>query len=646
MASDKPEPFEDDDTRATANHLRLVHVNETAPSGSAELAAEAAFFRRCGFSKPAISEALSAARRNGTDVETELIAAGLIAPDIYYRWLAEQLDLPYFSEIAPQTVIAIRGEDAVLRRTGPLRVARGDTVVTVIVPKAARLAAEQKRLATLPQLRARLAVASPGTIRRAVWAAGAEERCRRRTQALFETRPHASARRVLTGTQGYLLAGLKSAFLASLILWPYAALTGLHIVLSFFFLAANGLRLVAALFGRRPARPELPPGLPAELPVYTLLIALKDEVAIVPQLLAGLDRLRWPKSRLDIKFICEADDAATIAALEAHGLGAHQEVVRVPAYGPKTKPKALQYALAGARGEFVAVYDAEDVPAPAQLLESWSIFSRSGPDLACVQAPLAIANIRRNWITALFAIEYAGLFRALVPFLDRFGLPIPLGGTSNHFRKAALEDVGGWDPYNVTEDADLGFRLFRAGYRTHAAFHATIETAPAELDIWVNQRSRWLKGWTQTWLVLMRRPIGAIREFGLKGFITVQVLIGGMLVSTLAHPVMYAFIGYFLFQWLSGGRAEDTVHRTLFALDIVNVLGSYVTFAFLGLAHMTRAERRRIPFRRVALLPVYWLMMSKAAWRAIAELWGRPHMWAKTPHPVGVPRQPADPGGN
>ena len=612
-----------------------------AAAKSAELQGELSFFRACGIGKPILSRAADAARSNGTSVEAELIAARQIRPEIYYRWMAQNLGLSYFEQIDPASVLPSSSIDALLQRPGPLRVTHGDRVITVITPTAATFDWERRRIAETPELQARLAVASPATIRAAVWAAGEAERVRRTTGALDETRRDLSARTVLTGAQGFCLALTLAILIALFVAWPLASLIALHVTMTLFFLSASLLRLVAAAFGRRPSPPDLS-GARSGLPVYTVLVALKDEAAVAGQLVRALDRLDWPKSLLDIKFICEREDTATVEALKAADPGLHCEIVFVPDHGPRTKPKALAYGLAGARGSFVALYDAEDIPAPGQLREAYSIFSSSREQIGCVQAPLVISNHRTNWLCALFALEYAGLFRALVPFLGRLGLPIPLGGTSNHFRRSVLEEVGGWDPYNVTEDADLGMRLYRAGYRTVAAYHATIEIAPDTLPVWMRQRSRWLKGWLQTWLVLMRHPLRTLREMGPAGFLTAQVFIAGMMVSTLAHPFLYVFITAFLASHLFGLLPTgDGLHRGLFLTDVVSVTSSYIAFATIGIMHMTPREKRGLTLRHFAMLPLYWLAMGCAAWMAILELPRRAHHWAKTPHAVHTDDPPA-----
>ena len=488
---------------------------------------EARFFLGCGIGKPHVASASEAARANATTVEQELLAEGLIDPELYYSWLAEELGLGYTNSIDPDEVVRLPSTDVLLRRDGPLRLSRTGRQVTAIVPQAQNIENDKARLAKMPSLRNDLIVASPATIRKAVWQAGASERVRKITFALDQDHCDASARRVMTGLQGFFLAMTVYIFATGFMLWPFAAFLVLHVVLTVVFSAGILLRLCAIVAtGFSSARP--PPSIFREtsgLPVYTVLVALHDEAEMVPAIVSRIAALRWPKSLLDIKYVCETDDKATIGALERLSLPPNCEIVGTPNFGPKTKPKALQYALQGARGALVAVYDAEDKPAPGQLLEAWAAFRNGTPQLGCLQAPLAIANLRTSWISGLFALEYSGLFRVLIPFLARTQMPIPLGGTSNHFRRSALEAVGGWDPHNVTEDADLGLRLYAHGYRTNTLRSATVETAPTTLDVWTRQRTRWLKGWAQTWLVTMRKPVQTWRALGLWGFAIFQLMI-------------------------------------------------------------------------------------------------------------------------
>lgn len=596
---------------------------------------EARFFLSCGIGKPHVEAAERAARANATSIEKELLAQGLIEPGLYYRWLAGELGLPHIDRIDPEEVVRAPHVDVLLRRDGPLRLSRREGQITVIVPEARTLEEQKTRLSAQPGLRSGMAAASPATIREAVWQAGAIDRVRRTTFELDQDHRDSSARRVMTAAQGFVLALVLCLAMTGFLIWPFTAFTVLHVVLTLFFSGGILLRLAAlAASILVPARAPAPAsGDGGLLPVYTVLIALRNEAAMAPALVARISALDWPKSLLDVKYVCEADDAATISALLAQELGPECEIVRTPNFGPRTKPKALQYALQGARGSLVAVYDAEDKPAPGQLREAWAAFRQADPSLGCLQAPLAIANFRANWLSGLFAVEYSGLFRVLIPFLARTGMPIPLGGTSNHFRRSALEGVGGWDPHNVTEDADLGIRLYAHGYRTGTLRTATVETAPVARNIWVRQRTRWLKGWAQTWLVAMRRPLRTFGALGFGGFVVFQLMIAGMLVSALAHPLMFVFIGLTL-AWLASGTAPavPNFQLALMWIDFANVSGSYLTFIAMGWRGFTRHERTKIRKRWLFLTPVYWLMMSFSGWRALRQLATDTHLWEKTPH--------------
>lgn len=354
-----------------------------------------------------------------------------------------------------------------------------------------------------------------------------------------------------------------------------------------------------------------------------------------------------PRDRLEIRLACEADDTATLDAIKACGLPAHIQIIEVPPAGPRTKPKALAYALQMVGGEFVALYDAEDEPHPMQLVEAWLRFRSSGPDLAAVQAPLEISNRDDTLMARMFAFEYAGLFRGILPWLSDRRLMLPLGGTSNHFRRGALDEVGGWDPFNVTEDADLGMRLTRFGYHAEVISCPTLEPAPKHLSVWLPQRTRWFKGWSQTWLVHMRDPALLAKELGSKSFLVAQVLFAGMLASALLHPVLLVTFAI-LTVHLVMSHQLDTFGSALLAIDIVNITCGYLAFLLLGWQTMNRTERRGF-WKIVLFTPVYWVYLSLAGWRALWYLWRRPHHWDKTPHePVSrtapYPTPPGTPG--
>lgn len=475
-------------------------------------------------------------------------------------------------------------------------------------------------------------VTTPSALRAAVWVSGARRRVAETTYALFDNAPDFSARVVFQGKQGFYAGVLICALLAIGALEPVLLLIGLHIVLSLVFFANFFIRL-SALWRQRDSAPAAAPSKPDEpLPVYSVFVALYREGAVAHQLVKALDGLDWPRSRLDIKLICEEDDEETLQALRQLSLGPWYEIVAVPVRHPRTKPKALAYALPGARGDYLAIYDAEDRPARGQSRQAYEHFRRCSGTVVCLQAPLKISNPGSSWLSALFAIEYSGLFRGLLPLLATHKLPVPLGGTSNHFRTQTLKVVGGWDPYNMTEDADLGMRFHRLGYRTEIIDLPTLEDAPTRARSWMGQRSRWFKGWMQTWLLLMREPRRLAAETGLRSFIVLQVLIGGMILSSLAHPFIFMVLAYVTYGMLSGNaHLDNTITVLLFAIDTLNLFGSYAVFIALGWKKMSACEHRAVG-RRWMLVRFYWMLMSVAAWRALIELKTNPFYWNKTAH--------------
>jgi cellulose synthase/poly-beta-1,6-N-acetylglucosamine synthase-like glycosyltransferase len=373
----------------------------------------------------------------------------------------------------------------------------------------------------------------------------------------------------------------------------------------------------------------------AQLPVYSVLVPLHDEAHMVADLVQGLKRLDWPRDRLDIKIILEARDRSTRLAVAALQLEAPFEIVVVPDSAPRTKPKALAFTLPLARGEFVTVYDAEDRPDPGQLIEAYAAFRRGGDRLACVQAPLWIDNADLNGLTGLFAMEYAIQFDGILPTLATLDLPLPLGGTSNHFRRVALEKVGGWDPYNVTEDADLGIRLARFGLRAGTITRPTLEEAPRTSRLWVRQRTRWLKGWMQTWLVHMRDPIRLWREIGTLRFVGFMLTSLGAIVAAAVYPVYLATALMLLLDPGLSWRAASPLGAAMIALNVFNFVSAYAVFGLL--AHLTmRLRGARCPPGTLPFLPAYWLLLSLACYRALFQLIVAPHRWEKTPHHGGA----------
>jgi cellulose synthase/poly-beta-1,6-N-acetylglucosamine synthase-like glycosyltransferase len=342
------------------------------------------------------------------------------------------------------------------------------------------------------EMASRIRVTSAARLRDFVGRHSAHEIQRRAVDELRSQHPELSA----GGSRprrGVVLMSLMLATLAAFTV-PSVALAAGEFFLCALFFAWTALRLfglISERFMRRQPRTFSD----GWLPPYSIVIALYREAAAVPDLVTALRALNYPLEKLDIKFVLERDDYVTREAIARLQLGPPFEVILAPEHGPRTKPKALNAALPFVRGDFVAVFDAEDQPEPDQLRLALEAFVAHDERLACVQARLAIDNTADSWLTRLFTAEYAGLFDVFLPGLAAWRLPLPLGGSSNHFRVSVLREVGAWDPYNVTEDADLGMRLARFGYRTTVIPSTTYEEAPALFASWLRQRTRWFKGW-------------------------------------------------------------------------------------------------------------------------------------------------------
>jgi glycosyltransferase XagB len=437
---------------------------------------------------------------------------------------------------------------------------------------------------------------------------------------LWRAHPELSARGGLSAGQSAGLAAVLGCALVVLATAQEAliatAITATTLVFSLIIAFRIAATLAAAV---RPIRtPDLAPE--QETPSLTLLVPLLREKEVVGDLIRSLEAIDYPRDRLEVKLLVEADDAETLSVLHPTSLPRGFEILPVPPGEPRTKPKALNFGLAQSTGEIVAIFDAEDRPAPGQAREAAAAFMRGGPDLAVVQAPLRIHNVEASWISGQFALEYAIQFNILLPLVARLGWPMPLGGTSNYVRRSWLERAHGWDAWNVTEDADLGVRLARLGGRAAMISEPTWEEAPSRLSHWMAQRTRWQKGHLQTWGVLMRRPLGAIRNLGFIPFLGLHLVLGGGLFASLLHLPLAAAAAVSLAFDPSGVPAG---YAALFGLGYASTLGA----AFIAGGGLAQPLR-------LATLPLYWPLLTIALVLALSELRRRPHFWAKTPHGI------------
>lgn len=370
------------------------------------------------------------------------------------------------------------------------------------------------------------------------------------------------------------------------------------------------------------------------LPIITILCPMYDEVEGLPGLVRALMMLDYPMDKLDIKLLLEEDDAATVAKAYEIATAPCFDIVIVPASQPRTKPKACNYALPSARGSLLVIYDAEDRPEVDQLRKVAAAFSRSPENVVCLQARLNYYNRHKNVLTRLFAIEYALLFDLVLPGLARLGAPLPLGGTSNFFRTDVLIAVGGWDPYNVTEDADLGLRLARRGYRSGVIDSTTYEEATSEIEIWIKQRSRWIKGYIQTWFVHTRhRTSQGERALGWRYTLTVQLIVGGVAVAALFNPFFWAL--YALWITGSAGWIDLLFPGPLEGLAKIALLAGNLFHVWLFmLAPMARGWHDLVPYALLA--PLYWVLQSVAGYKALWQFFVKPFHWEKTAHGKGI----------
>lgn len=577
--------------------------------------------------------AASLARESGATTAEMLVALGWVAERDYVAALAEHLALPVTGATAilpprlthgrPPAIVALRGAAIGGRRAVGLR--------ATAVPAGALA----HTLLREPAARRQIVLVAGADIEAATMADGRAGMLRRAVGELAAVEPDLSARSGAAPWQVVAVTVLAGLGIGCAGVAPDLAVALFSALLAVPFLCIVLLRVVALIELMLPRRPgiDLSAALPdAALPMYTIMVPLFREAEVLPRLVAALSALDYPASRLEVLLVLEEADRDTREAAAALQLPGTSRIVVVPPGGPQTKPKALDFALQAARGEIVVVYDAEDRPEPRQLRMAAAALLGGDPSVACVQARLNIYNSDAGFLARQFAIEYTVLFDALLPALSRLGWPLPLGGTSNHFHAGALRAVGAWDPYNVTEDADLGFRLARRGLRTVTIASTTWEEAPHDLGNWGRQRTRWLKGWMQTAVTHTRRPRRLWRELGAWQSLGLAVLMSAMLLSVLAFPLFLLLAAIEAWEGrLLGPPEEDAVMAWLWYLAAVNLVLGFATAVLAGILAVVRRGRWRLaPW--VLAMPLYWLLISAAGYRAVLDLARRPFHWEKTRH--------------
>ena len=464
--------------------------------------------------------------------------------------------------------------------------------------------------------------------------------------------PEDSASRVLTRRQKTFLLFLVGIFAAWFLLHYPSSFIVLFALINLFYFITNPVKLYITIKGFRQgkqinvSREELKSIEDEELPLYTIFIPLYKESEMLPHVLSNISKLDYPHNKLDVKIILEEGDEETIGAARQLGLVKNTtkqsrrepesvdlpekgfDVVIVPRADIKTKPRACNFALKRALGELCVIYDAEDSPDPDQLKKVAYAFRQLEKDYICLQAKLNYYNSTQNILTKWFTLEYHFWFDYYLPGLVSINAPVPLGGTSNHFRTEALKEIGGWDPYNVTEDADLGMRIHRHRLKTAVLDSYTLEEANSKLWNWIRQRSRWQKGYVQTFLVYMRHPLRLLKETGMRSFLLFQLTFGGNFYLPLLNPLLwlvtiaaFVFKGTFSFLFF-------------YPIPIIALFNLVVGNSIYIIVHLYAAIKTRkyflIPY--AIFIPLYWALISIGCWKGTIQLITKPFYWEKTVH--------------
>jgi glycosyltransferase XagB len=592
---------------------------------------------------PQLDEAVELAETWNVRLGDALLSRNWIDPRRYYQTYAQHFDLPFVDLMRepPERALLQASETDIYvsRLTMPWKRSDGRTLIATAEPGPETLLFARERWGAAIEF----VVVSKFDIVVAVQQAFADALSHGAVFELSELDPQMSARVVLS--RGQLIIGylLLTALLAGLAVAPLATLIALNLAISILYLGNFVLKgILVSIGGGRSAEADQTIAVEAralraeELPVFTVLVPMFGEAAMLPRLAEALRNLDYPLGKLDIKIVLEAGDVETIEAARRLGLEGVFEIIIVPWSKPQTKPKACNFALRFARGEYLVIYDAEDRPEPDQLRKVVATFRRSPANTACLQCRLSYYNVNENWLTRMFTLDYALWFDQVLPGLERLNLPIPLGGTSNHFRTDILRELHAWDPFNVTEDADLGIRIGQKGYRVGVVDSTTFEESSCLASQWIRQRSRWIKGYMQTLLVHTRRPLQFLRSAGPLGFLGFVFFIGGTVFAGLLNPLVWAF--YLVWLGVPASSLDTIFPQSLLFLSLFNLLAGNGAFIYLSMiSPIRRGWLELVPYSLT--VPAYWVLISIAAYRGLWQLLRNPHFWDKTQH--GVSKHPA-----
>ena len=640
-----PESLERAIGRAFAPPPYPVPVERIAPAPEEERRRLGALLLATGLLTHAqLLEGLRIQERVGGRIGEVLVHAGLVPEEAVVAALAEQLRLPVVdvSKIRPDPDALALVPEPVARRNQFVPLAISDHVLYLAMadPLDDDAVAELRRHTKLP---IRIVITSRPGIELLLQRTYSTRYVRVATTDLLNRTPDESAYRVLTWPQRLGFAVLAIVFVLCLVYSPINTIIAFNVFSVLFYTSFSlyKFRMIYDALGHSFELPvteeEVAELDDRELPVYTIMVPLYREVAVLPMLVDSLSRLDYPPSKLDIKLILEEDDAETLLAIRALELPPHFKLVIVPDAQPKTKPKACNYALIQAEGKYVVIYDAEDRPDPDQLKKIVVAYSKAEERIVCIQCKLNYYNRDQNLLTRWFTIEYSSWFDLFMPGLDAADSPIPLGGTSNHLVRDKLIELGAWDPFNVTEDADLGVRLHKFGYKTAIVDSTTYEEANSDLYNWIRQRSRWVKGYIQTWLVHMRHPVKLWRQMGWRSWWSFQFVIAGTFFGFLLNPFYWCLTTLWLMT-KAGVIRELFPGFVYFAAAAGLYIGNFV-FTYVNVAGVLRRGYPEL-VKYALLSPLYWALMSVGAYKGFFQLFYRPFYWEKTVHGLDVESEP------
>lgn len=591
-----------------------------------------------------LEHALDVQNRSGGRLGDILLFLQYISQDDLYRVIAIQNEMARFGESSnPLLSVVLPYEMAI--RLAVVVLSETENRFLVLTEKKLSPQAENELVIYLKKPVTQVLVSESEMLHFWEWVYP-EAQTHESVLGLYEKQPDNSAIVTFsTGQRVFFLVFLAVLILAMAVSWR-TSLIVLNVIIQIIYFLMTVLKFYIVITGQRKnvqmhfSSSDIDAINENELPVYTLLIPVYKEKEVVKKLMTNIGNLDYPQHKLDVRILLEEDDQETIQAVLSMKLPKNYKPIIVPKSNPKTKPKACNYGLLTAKGEFVVIYDAEDRPERDQLKKAYLAFRKLPDDYVCIQAKLNYYNSSHNVLTRLFTLEYSMWFELLLVGIMQLDIPIPLGGTSNHFRMSFLKKAGGWDPFNVTEDADLGIRLYKFKYKTVILDSRTWEEANSNVMNWIRQRSRWIKGYMQTWLVHMRRPVKFYKSVGFQGFIGYQAMIFGTPLLPIINPIFWLMI----IVWFvtKASWIHDLFPGALYYIATAQFIFGNFAFTYINILGMYQVIRdcsvqEKQPFsygiiKYAIITPLYWVLMSAAAYKAFSQLIRNPFYWEKTHH--------------